>query len=60
MIIENEVTKPDNATLVIRRVLDAPVALAFEAWTAGQHIQQWMHPEPGMEVPSAMMDLLLG
>lgn len=60
MIIENEVTKPDNATLVIRRVLDAPAALAFEAWTAGPHIQQWMRPEPGMEVPSAMMDLRVG
>jgi uncharacterized protein YndB with AHSA1/START domain len=60
MMINNEVEKPDDATLVLRRVLNAPPELAFEAWTSGEHIRQWMRPEPGMEVPLASMDLRIG
>jgi len=60
MITENEILKPDNATLVIRRVLDAPVELAFDTWTSPEHIRQWMRPEPGMEIPLASMDLRVG
>ncbi len=56
----NEVRKPDDATLVITRMLNAPQDLAFKAWTSPEHIQQWMRPEPGMEVPSARMDLRVG
>ena len=58
--INNEVQKPDDATLVLRRRLKAPPALAFKAWTAPEHIQQWMRPEPGMEVPQARMDVRVG
>ena len=53
----NEVQKPDDATLILRRTLNAPRELAFKAWTSAEHIQQWMRPEPGMMVPSAIMDL---
>lgn len=56
----NEVEKPDNATLVLRRILNVPRELAFRAWTTPEHIQQWMRPEPGMVVPSAIMDLKVG
>lgn len=56
----NEVQKPDDATLILRRVLNASPELAFRAWTSPEHIQQWMRPEPGMEVPSARMDLRVG
>lgn len=56
----NEVEKPDNATLILRRVLKAPQELAFKAWTSAEHIPQWMQPEPGMSVPSAKMDLRVG
>ncbi|MCD6049109.1 MAG: hypothetical protein K0Q55_512, partial [Verrucomicrobia bacterium] len=35
---KNEVQKPDNATLVIRRLLNAPQELAFRAWTSPEHI----------------------
>ena len=55
-----EVLKPDNATLIIRRVLNAPPEWAFRAWTSAEHIQQWMRPEPEMEVPLASMDLRVG
>jgi uncharacterized protein YndB with AHSA1/START domain len=60
IMIINEVLKPDDATLVIKRTLNAPQELAFKAWTSPEHIQQWMRPEPGMEVPSVIMDLRVG
>lgn len=58
--INNEVQKPDDATLIIRRMLKAPQELAFKAWTTGEHITQWMCPEPEMTCPSAMMDVRVG
>ncbi len=60
MIINSEVQKPDNATLVLRRILKAPQERAFKAWTSPEHIQQWMRPEPGMVVPLVRMDLRVG
>ena len=58
--INNEVQKPDDATLILKRMLNAPQELAFTAWTSAEHIQQWMRPEPGMVVPLASMDLRVG
>ena len=58
--MKNEVEKPDDGTLVVRRMLNATPELAFEAWTSAEHIQQWMRPEPGMQVPMASMDLRVG
>src|SRR5258707_6809030 len=58
--INNEALKPDDATLIIRRVLNATPERAFQAWTSPEHIQQWMRPEPGMVVPLASMDLRVG
>ena len=58
--INNEVQKPDDATLIVKRTLNAPPELAFQAWTSAEHIQQWMRPEPGMVVPLASMDLRVG
>jgi uncharacterized protein YndB with AHSA1/START domain len=60
MTIINEVEKPDDATLIVRRTLNAPQELAFTAWTKPEHIRQWMCPEPGMAIQSAMMDLRVG
>lgn len=60
MMINNEVQKPDDATLVLTRMLNAPQELAFKVWTSAEHIQQWMRPEPGMVVPLASMDLRVG
>lgn len=57
---KNEVLKPDDATLIVKRLLNAPPQRAFEAWTSPEHIQQWMRPEPGMAVPQAKMDLRVG
>jgi uncharacterized protein YndB with AHSA1/START domain len=58
--INNEVQKPDDATLILKRMLNAPPELAFKAWTSPESIQQWMRPEPGMEVPQALMDVRVG
>ena len=58
--IKNEVQKPDDATLIVKRVLNATPERAFQAWTSAEHIQQWMRPEPGMVVPLASMDLRVG
>jgi uncharacterized protein YndB with AHSA1/START domain len=58
--INNEVQKPDDATLILKRVLNATPERAFRAWTSGEHIQQWMRPEPGMVVPRASMDVRVG
>ena len=60
MIINSEVQKPDNATLVLRRLLRVKRERAFQAWTSPEHIQQWMRPEPGMVVPLVRMDLRVG
>ncbi len=60
MITNNEVQKPDDATLVVRRLLNAPPALAYEAWTLPEHIPHWMTPEPGMQIHSASMDVRVG
>jgi len=56
----NEVLKPDDATLIVKRLLNAPPERAFRAWTLAEHIRQWMRPEPGMVVPLASMDLRVG
>ncbi len=60
MTINNEVQKPDDATLIIKRMLNAPPELAFKAWTSPEHIQQWMRPEPGMQIPLVKMDVRVG
>jgi uncharacterized protein YndB with AHSA1/START domain len=55
-----EAQKPDDATLIIKRMLNATPERAFQAWTSPEHIQNWMRPEPGMTVPLARMDLRVG
>lgn len=56
----NDLTKPDDQTLVIRRLLRAPRELAFAAWTEPEHMARWMKPEPGMSLASAFVDLRTG
>lgn len=56
----NELQTPDNATLILRRVLNAPQELAYEVWTSAEHTKLWMQPEPGMKIPFAIMDVRVG
>ena len=58
--MKNDAQKPDDATLIVRRLLNATPERAFERWTSAEHIQQWMRPEPGMVVPLASIDLRAG
>jgi uncharacterized protein YndB with AHSA1/START domain len=60
MMMSNEVQKPDDTTLILRRLLNAPQERAFKVWTSAEHIQQWMKPEPGMAVPLTSIDLRAG
>jgi uncharacterized protein YndB with AHSA1/START domain len=60
MMLTNELQKPDDATLILRRVLKAPQELAYQVWTSAEHVQQWMEPEPGMTVAHAVMDVRVG
>ena len=58
--INNEVQKPDDETLILKRMLSAPPERAFRAWTSPEHIQQWMRPDPSLEIPLVSMDLRVG
>jgi uncharacterized protein YndB with AHSA1/START domain len=58
--INNEVQKPDDATLIVRRMLNATPERAFQAWTSPEHIQQWMRTEADREIRCAIMDLRVG
>lgn len=59
-MINNEILKPNDTTLVVRRMLNATPELAFAAWTSAEHIKQWMRPEPDMGIASASMDVQVG
>ena len=60
MKTNNELQKPDDATLILTRMLNAPQDLAYKVWMSPDHIPLWMQPEPGMTVPSARVDLRVG
>ncbi len=60
MTTTNEIEKPDDATLILTRVLNAPQELAFRAWTTPEHIKQWMCPDADKSVQQARMDLRVG
>jgi uncharacterized protein YndB with AHSA1/START domain len=60
MILNSEVQKPNDATLILRRMLNAPPERAFEVWTTAEHIKHWMCPDPEMEVAGAYMDVRVG
>ncbi len=60
MTINSDLQKPDNATLILTRTLNAPQELAYQAWTSPEHIPQWMQPEPGMTIPFVVMDVRVG
>jgi len=39
--INNEVQKPDDATLIVKRMLNAPPERAFRAWTCLLYTSCW-------------------
>ena len=38
-----------NRTLTLKKVIDAPVKLVWEAWTNSDHVVQWWAPK-GMKI----------
>lgn len=56
-------TAPDKTApqegLVIRRIIDAPVELVWQAWTDPAHVMRWWGPK-NYTSPSAKIDLRVG
>jgi len=52
-------TQPENRTLVISRIFDAPRELVFKAWTEPERAMQWWGPR-GFTVTSYKMDVRPG
>ena len=50
---------PDTQSVVIERVVDAPVALVWQMWTDASHFAAWYGPE-GARIPTAEMDVRVG
>jgi uncharacterized protein YndB with AHSA1/START domain len=48
-----------NRTLSIKKVIDAPVKLVWEAWTNSDHVVQWWAP-PGMKINVAENSFKVG
>jgi uncharacterized protein YndB with AHSA1/START domain len=53
-------TTPSEKEVVITRVVDAPRALVFDAWTDPRHIPQWMTGPEGWTMPVCEIDLRPG
>src|SRR5436853_451033 len=53
------VTTTHSDGFVLTRVVDAPVARVWRAWTEGEQLAKWSAP-PGYTIPQAEGDLRLG
>lgn len=49
----------ENRTLTIKRTLDAPIQLVWDAWTKAEHLVRWWGPK-GMETQVITHDLRAG
>ena len=50
----------EETDLVITRVFDAPRELVFDAWTKGEHLQQWQGAPRGFTVTTEKSDIRPG
>jgi uncharacterized protein YndB with AHSA1/START domain len=57
--VNSSIVEPDERTIVITRVFDAPRELVFKAWTDPKHVAQWWGPQ-GFTSPLCEMDLRVG
>lgn len=53
-------TTPSDLEIAMTRVVDAPRALVFEAWTKPEHLQQWLLGPEGWTMPVCEIDLRSG
>lgn len=49
----------ETQSVVIERVVDAPVALVWQMWTESEHFAAWYGPQ-GARIPTADMDVQVG
>jgi uncharacterized protein YndB with AHSA1/START domain len=49
----------ESTDLVLERLLDAPRALVWQAWTDPEHVKRWWAPRP-YQTPECEMDLRAG
>ncbi len=40
------ITQPDDTTVVIERIFDAPRDLVWQCWTQAEHLKKWFGPMP--------------
>jgi len=55
----SEQNNASNRTLALKKVLNAPVKLVWEAWTNAEHLVQWLAPK-GMKINVAEHDFRVG
>lgn len=54
------ITMPSDREVRITRVVAAPRAVVFEAWTSPEHLPHWMLGPPGWTMPTCEIDLRPG
>ena len=57
---ETTFATPSDTEIEITRVVAAPRALVFEAWTKPEHVTRWMLGPPGWTMPVCEVDLRPG
>lgn len=55
-----DVTLPDDMTIRVERVFDAPRALIFDCHTKPELLKKWLLGPPGWTMPSCEVDLRVG
>ena len=55
----SKVNDASNRTLTLKKVINAPVRLVWEAWTNPEHVVQWWAPK-GMKINVAEHDFRVG
>ena len=53
-------TTPSDREIVVTRVVNAPRALVFDAWTKPEHVTHWMLGPKGWTMPVCEIDLRPG
>lgn len=56
---DNNVPASDEHSMVIERMVDAPVETVWQMWTEAEHFQAWYGPT-GAAIPVANMDVKVG
>ncbi len=58
-MVSSSTTQIQKEDLFIKRIIDAPIALVWKAWTEPEHVTRWWGPKYYTS-PSAKIDLRVG